>query len=133
MHPKTEARKRLLNRHDLFAFDNVPGKSNKIIKTKIILIEINYHIDFIVDSFFDGSSYNKRMLVTELAFLNEIHIDSLLLLISWTPRNNADILKVIQLYKDFERYPNYREKYYSYDVVTESVSFLNGKLIKIIW
>lgn len=106
---RVEARKTLLNRADVIAFESVP--------------------DHIVDSFFGSCSYKNRLIVTTFGFLNGIHIDQLLELIRWKDTSETDRRKMIAVYKDFEK-PRYMTSYYSYSVHHKCVMFFNGDVRK---
>lgn len=106
---KINARKMLLNRADVIAFDSVP--------------------DHIVDSFFGSCSYKNRLLVTAFGFLNGIHIEQLLQLIRWNDTNEKDRRKMIALYDDYQK-PHYMTNYYSYNVHHKLVMFFNGDVRK---
>lgn len=105
---RVRARKIRLNSYDCCCFDEVP--------------------DFIVEDFFGKSTYKNRMTVTSFAFLNGIQLWQLVKLIHWRPKEDKDINKVIKLYNDFETQLEYRQRYYSYDVISNNVTYLDGHL-----
>lgn len=107
---RVEARKRLLNRYDVTTFDSVPN--------------------FIVNGFFDGSSYANQLIVCTFGFLNGIEIDQLISLVQWKNVNESRKKKMKALYIDFETKPEYRERYYSFNVCRKLVMFLNGDIRK---
>lgn len=104
---RVEARKKLLNRADIATFNNVP--------------------DFIVDSFFGGCTYKKRLIVSTFCYLNGFSIEQLLTLVRWNDVKKEDRNKIRSLYGYFE-IPRYKEKYYSYNIHFQMVMFLNGDL-----
>lgn len=106
---RTEARKILLNRSDVTSFSTVPS--------------------FIIDAFFGPCDYKKRMLCCTFGFLNGVDADQLLTIVRWTDTKKEDVGKVKALYLDFEK-PEYRSKYYSYNIHFRRVMFLNGDLRK---
>ncbi len=106
---RVQARKILLNRDDVIAFESVP--------------------DHIIDSFFGSCSYKNRLIVATFGFLNGIHIEQLLQLVRWRDMKENERRKMIALYDDFEK-SHYQTNYYSYSVHYKSVMFLNGDFRK---
>lgn len=105
---RVKARKRLLNRLDIITFDSVPN--------------------FIVNCFFGESSYHSQLIVCTYGYLNDIEINLLISFVRWTDLNEKRLRKMKVLYLDFEAKPQYREKYYSFNVVRRLVMFLNGDI-----
>lgn len=105
---KINAMKRRLNSYDVCQFDKVP--------------------DFIIESFFNNSSYRKRLFVAEFAYLNGIQLDDLFKLIQWSSISRNDVKKITALYEIYFEDETYRRKYYSYCTIRNVVSFLDGTL-----
>ena len=105
---KREARRKMLNAVDVISFIRVP--------------------DFIIDSFFDKSSYKKRLIVASFCVLNGIPFSISQKLIKWIPFESVNIIKVKDLMENYLILPLYRSRYYSYDVTTSCVRFLDGSV-----
>lgn len=103
---RTNARK---NRCDVISFDNVP--------------------DHIVDAFFGSCTYKNRLIVATFGFLNGVDVEQSIAMTHWKDTRNDERMKMIALYKDFEK-PRYMENYYSYNVHRKLVMFLNGDIRK---
>lgn len=102
-----EARRNLLDEKDVINFSNVP--------------------EFIVEAFFGKCIYKSRLLVSTFCYLNGISIDQLFQLIQWKDTSEKDKIKIRQLYSYFEL-DRYKENYYSFNVHTGVVMYLNGDL-----
>jgi len=102
------ARRTFLNNKDLVSFDNVPA--------------------FIIDSFFQKSTYHKRMIVATFSYLNGLTFDQLLLLIHWNDYDVKDYKKLKDLYCKYFSQEEYRKKYFSYSIHTGLVMYLDGKI-----
>lgn len=113
MHPfeekRAEARRRLLNRADAISFHGVPN--------------------FIINSFFGQCNYKNRLITCTFAYLNGIDAEQLLAMVFWKDIKKQDEAKVKKLYIYFEK-PEYQARYYSYNVHTKLVMFLNGDIRK---
>lgn len=106
---RVAARKRLLNRDDVIRFDEVP--------------------DFIVDAFFGSCTYKNRLITTVFGYVNGISAEQLISLNHWNDVKEVEKEKIKQLYISFNG-PRYQQQYYSYNVHTKLVIFLNGDIRK---
>jgi hypothetical protein len=101
------ARKRILDRHDIIDFSNVPG--------------------FIVDAFFGEGTYHTRLLVTTFAHVNGLNEYQIFKLLKWSPVKEKDKQKISNLLVYLQNSEN-AVNYYSYNVTTKQVLYCNGDL-----
>lgn len=94
-------------------------------------IEISYYSGYYkwFTVFFKNFNANQLIICT-FGYLNGIEIDLLISLIRWKDINENRKRKIKALYKDFETKPEYRERYYSFNVGHKLVMFLNGDILK---
>lgn len=102
-----ESRRTSLNEKDVVNFTEVP--------------------EFIVNAFFGMCNYKNRLLVATFSYLNGISMDQLFELVQWTDISKNDKEKIRRLYDYFEL-DRYKDNYYSYNVHTRSVMYLNGDI-----
>jgi hypothetical protein len=103
-----KAQRLRLDSFDIVTFDRVPH--------------------FIVEAFFGKCTYKKRILVSIFGYLNGILPESILEMVQWKDKEKSDVDKVQQLMTKYLPTVEYQQRYYSYNIITGTVMYLDGKL-----
>lgn len=105
---KIQAMKRRLTSFDYCTFSNVP--------------------DFIIEAFYGHCSYRKRLIVSTFGYLNGITFEQIVEMNQWHYFTDKQKRKVEELMKIWFEKPEYRMRYYSFEVVRGLVVYLDGKV-----
>lgn len=101
------ARRKLLNRYEVIKFDRVPG--------------------FIINAFFEESSYEKQIQISTFGYLNGIGVRELVRMIRWTDVTENKKNKIEMIYDTLDK-PRSKTLYYSYDVFHDTIMKLDGTI-----
>lgn len=101
-------RKNYLNKHDVCDFTKVPK--------------------YIIDAFFGEGTYRTRLLVSTFGYVNGIHPEKLVEMVTWKPVKAIDRAKVIDIYSYLDINREKAKKYYSYNANMGIMMFCDGSL-----
>lgn len=107
-HNKIQAMKRRLSSYDYCTFWNVPN--------------------FIIEAFYGNCSYRKRLIVSTFGYVNGTTFEQIVEMNQWRYFTNVQKKIIEDLIKVWFEKPEYRRRYYSYEVIRGLVVYLDGKV-----